>query len=291
MEGGERISHAVGHQTPLPPPGARVVLGIPQLHPVVFQVGSLVSRGLYRSHQHQLLFDRRPVDRPEVADRRTADAHAPPPPFGFRAHDALRAGSGSSPPLRPYGEADFQALFQFGLHEALMFLVVLITVFGPLSGGHFNPAVTLVFALRREIGARLGLAYAAVQMLGAVAGVAVAHAMFEAPLLQVSSRLRTGPTQVFSEGVATFGLVLTILGCVRLRPAFTPAAVGLYITSAYWFTASTSFANPAVTAARSLSDTFTGIAPASAPGFVAGQLAGALAAALFVGWLLPGRRP
>lgn len=164
-------------------------------------------------------------------------------------------------------------------------LVVLITVFGPLSGAHFNPAVTLVFAIRREIGWPLAAAYTASQTAGGVLGVFAAHAMFAEPVLQVSAKLRDGPAQAFSEGVATFGLLLTILGTLRFRPALTPAAVGLYITSAYWFTASTSFANPAVTFARSLSDTFAGIAPASVPAFIAAQIAGALAAALVCGWL------
>jgi glycerol uptake facilitator-like aquaporin len=164
-------------------------------------------------------------------------------------------------------------------------LIVLITVFGPLSGAHFNPAVTFAFALKREIGVRLALAYGAVQVLGAVVGVWVAHAMFAEPLLQVSAKLREGPALAFSEFIATFGLLATIFGAVRFRPDFTPVAVGLYITSAYWFTASTSFANPAVTIARSLSDTFAGIAPTSAPAFIAAQFVGALAAVLVFGWL------
>lgn len=165
-------------------------------------------------------------------------------------------------------------------------LVVLITVFGPLSGAHFNPAVTLVFALRREMSARAAGAYVAAQVLGGIAGVYAAHAMFAAPLLQVSTKLRDGPAQAFSEFVATFGLIGAILGCQRFRPEFTPVAVGLYITAAYWFTASTSFANPAVTVARSLTDSFAGIAPGSAPAFVAAQLAGAVVGTLTFGWLL-----
>ena len=168
-------------------------------------------------------------------------------------------------------------------------LVVLITVFGPVSGAHFNPAVTLVMALRREIAAGLALGYAAVQTAGAVLGVWAAHLMFASPVLDVSMKLRDGPTQVFSEAVATFGLILTILGTGRARPEFTPVAVGLYITAAYWFTASTSFANPAVTMARSLTDSFAGIAPTSVPGFLAGQLAGALAAMVLSRWLFPAR--
>ena len=165
-------------------------------------------------------------------------------------------------------------------------LTVLITIFGPLSGAHFNPAVTLVFAFRREIGWRLAAAYVAIQAVAAIAGVYAAHAMFAEPILQASTKLRDGPAQAFSEAVATFGLVLTILGTLRFRPNFTPAAVGLYITAAYWFTASTSFANPAVTVARSLTDTFAGIAPTSAPAFIAAQLVGAAIAAVLGGWLL-----
>lgn len=165
-------------------------------------------------------------------------------------------------------------------------LVVLITVFGPISGAHFNPAVSLAFALRRELPWRTAALYVVAQCVGAVLGVFAAHAMFAEPILQVSAKLRDGPAQVFAEAVATFGLVLTILGTLRFRPDFTPAAVGLYITSAYWFTASTSFANPAVTLARSLSDTFAGIAPSSAPGFWLGQLAGTLLAVAFAAWLL-----
>jgi len=165
-------------------------------------------------------------------------------------------------------------------------LVVLITIFGPISGAHLNPAVTLAFALRREIGWVTALAYVSVQIVGAVIGVWAAHLMFAEPLFQVSAKLRAGPHQAFSEFIATFGLLATIFGTVRFRPDFTPAAVGLYITSAYWFTASTSFANPAVTLARSLSNTFAGIAPVSAPAFIAAQLAGALAAVGLFGWLL-----
>ena len=169
-------------------------------------------------------------------------------------------------------------------------LVVLITILGPISGAHFNPAVTLAFAVRREITWRLALAYAAVQTASGVLGVWVAHAMFAEPILQVSGKLREGPSQGLAELVATFGLIGTILGSLRFRPEATPWMVGLYITAAYWFTASTSFANPAVTLARSLTDTFAGIAPVSAPQFVIAQLAGALAGVIAWGWLL-GRSP
>ncbi len=168
-------------------------------------------------------------------------------------------------------------------------LTVLISIFGPLSGAHFNPAVTLVFAVRREIAWKLAVAYVAVQIVGSVAGVWVAHAMFAEPLMQVSTKLRDGSSQVFSEFVATFGLIATILAALRFRPEATPGLVGLYIASAYWFTASTSFANPAVTIARSLSNTFAGIAPSSAPGFIAAQIIGAVTAGLAIGWLLTER--
>ena len=165
-------------------------------------------------------------------------------------------------------------------------LVVLITLFGPISGAHFNPVVTLAFAARREVGAWLAVGYIVAQILGAVLGVFAAHAMFGQAIVQVSTRLRDGPSLAFSEAVATFGLMATIFGCIRFKPDFTPVAVGLYITSAYWFTASTSFANPAVTFARSLSNTFAGIAPSSVPLFVAAQCAGAIVGVAVFGWLL-----
>ncbi|MCA8931782.1 MAG: aquaporin family protein, partial [Rhodospirillaceae bacterium] len=164
-------------------------------------------------------------------------------------------------------------------------LVVLITVFGPLSGAHFNPAVTLVFALRREIGGMAALAYLAAQVAGGLIGVWLAHAMFELPVIQTSAHLRSGPAQWLAEIIATAGLVGTILGCLRHRPEFVPAAVGLYITAAYWFTASTSFANPAVTIARGFTDTFSGILPAHVPAFIAAQLAGAVLAWAGMRWL------
>jgi glycerol uptake facilitator-like aquaporin len=157
-------------------------------------------------------------------------------------------------------------------------LFVLITMLGPLSGAHFNPAVTLVMRLRGAIGTPAALGYLVAQLVGGIAGVWVAHAMFDLPVLQVSHHLRSGPGQWLGEGVATFGLVLTILGTVQSRPPWVPASVALYITAAYWFTSSTSFANPAITIARSLSDTFAGIAPVSVPGFIVAQLAGALIA-------------
>jgi glycerol uptake facilitator-like aquaporin len=164
-------------------------------------------------------------------------------------------------------------------------LVVLISVFGPLSGAHFNPAVTLVFALRRELGVGLAAAYVTVQIAGGIVGAWTAHLMFAEPVFQLSQKLREGPAQAFSEGVATFGLILTILGALRFRAEATPFLVGLYISSAYWFTASTSFANPAVTIARALSNTFAGIAPSSAPAFIVAQIAGAVLAARLGRWL------
>jgi glycerol uptake facilitator-like aquaporin len=164
-------------------------------------------------------------------------------------------------------------------------LVVLITIFGPISGAHFNPVVSLVFALRREMSARAAALYVPTQVAGAVLGVFAAHAMFALPILQVSTKLRDGPAQGFSEGVATFGLIATILGSLRFKPSATPMMVGLYITAAYWFTASTSFANPAVTVARSLSDTFAGIAPSSVAQFVVAQLMGGLVAMGLFKWL------
>ena len=165
-------------------------------------------------------------------------------------------------------------------------LVVLITIFGPVSGAHFNPAVTLSFLIRREITVSAAIAYVAVQIIGGIIGTWSAHLMFAQEIFQLSSHVRTGGAQWFSEGVATFGLVATILGTLRWRPEAVAYMVGLYITAAYWFTASTSFANPAVTIARSLTDTFSGIYPAHAPGFILAQLVGALVATLTIGWLV-----
>ncbi len=165
-------------------------------------------------------------------------------------------------------------------------LVVLIHLFGPISGAHFNPVVTLVAVLKRQTSVHGAIRYAAAQLAGAVVGVWTAHAMFAEPILQVSAKARDGLPQGLAECVATFGLIGTILGTQRHRPDATPAAVGLYITAAYWFTASTSFANPAVTIARSLSNSFAGIAPHSAPLFIAGQLAGTMAAVFVFTWLL-----
>ena len=165
-------------------------------------------------------------------------------------------------------------------------LVVLLTVFGPISGAHFNPAVTLVFALRGALSAGAATGYAAAQIGGGVLGTFAAHLMFDLPLLDWSEHGRSGLGQWWAEIVATFGLVGVILGGLRFRAEAIPWLVGLYITAAYWFTASTSFANPAVAIARALTDTFAGIRPADLPGFIAAEFAGALSAAAVFHWLL-----
>ena len=170
-------------------------------------------------------------------------------------------------------------------------LVVLITILGPVSGAHFNPAVTLVFALRREIGMGCSLGYALAQIAGGVAGALLAHAMFELPLWQASTTVRSGSAQWLAETVAAFGLVFTILAGIRHRPEAVAWLVGLYITAAYWFTASTSFANPAVAIARAFTDTFAGIRPLDLPGFIAAELIGAVIAMLLAGWLLEEPEP
>ncbi len=154
-------------------------------------------------------------------------------------------------------------------------LFVLITAFGPVSGAHFNPAVSTVFCLRGELNRSEALAYTVAQLAGGILGVWAAHVMFDLPVLQVSLKTRTGWGQWTGELVATFGLLLTIFATLRARPTWVPASVALYIAAAYWFTSSTSFANPAITVARSLSNSFAGIAPADVPGFIAAQLAGA----------------
>jgi glycerol uptake facilitator-like aquaporin len=167
-------------------------------------------------------------------------------------------------------------------------LVCLILTFGPISGAHFNPAVTLADAWQRGLPWREVPAYVSAQAAGALAGAAVAHLMFGLPVLSASRHARAGAAQLFGEFVATFGLLAVVWGCVRLqRPSVVPFAVAAYIMSAAWFTSSTSFANPAVTLARSLSDTFVGIRPADVPGFVAAQLAGAAAATALFRWLIP----
>lgn len=168
-------------------------------------------------------------------------------------------------------------------------LVVLILIFGPLSGAHFNPAVTVAFALKKSIRWNVVPTYIIAQCAGALVGVWAAHLMFEQPLWQNSLTIRTGAGQWLGEAIATFGLLLTILGCEARRSDAVPYAVGLYITAAYWFTSSTSFANPAVTVARSMSNTFTGIAPSGVAAFVAAQFAGMLASVALTHWLWGGR--
>lgn len=165
-------------------------------------------------------------------------------------------------------------------------LVVLILIFAPISGAHFNPAVTLSFLLQGWIERRVAAAYVIVQIVGGILGVVVAHMMFEEPLLSMSTTTRTGVSQWTAEFVATFGLIATILGCLRARPEATPYAVGLFITAGYWFTSSTSFANPAVAVARTLTETFAGIRPVDAPAFVITQLAAAVVVTLVFRWLL-----
>ena len=182
---------------------------------------------------------------------------------------------------------DAVALLANTLATAAM-LFVLITILGPISGAHMNPAVSLVAASRRELAWRDASAYIPIQIACGILGAWAAHLMFELPALQVSVRARTGLGQWVGEAIATFGMVLTIIGSVRHRPAWVPATVALYIAAAYWFTSSTSFANPAITMARSLSDSFAGIAPADVPAFVAAQLAGAALAALAAQWLFDG---
>jgi glycerol uptake facilitator-like aquaporin len=166
-------------------------------------------------------------------------------------------------------------------------LVALILTFGPISGAHFNPVVTLCMASRGSLPWRQAPAYIAAQIVGALSGVAAAHLMFAEPILSVSTHARSGPAQAFSESVATFGLLGVICGCGRGRAEAVPFAVAAYITSAYWFTASTSFANPAVTLARALTRTFAGIRPLDVPAFIAAQLLGAFAAVLLFRWLIP----
>src|SRR5579863_1396685 len=166
-------------------------------------------------------------------------------------------------------------------------LVALILTFGPISGAHFNPAVTLVDAMERGLSWTDAACYVSVQCLGAATATIAAHLMFQLPLVSLSHHARSGPAQVFSEFVATFGLLCVIWGCSRMRSEMVPFAVGAYITAAYWFTASTSFANPAVTIARALTDTFSGIRPADVPWFVLAQFLGACAATLLFRWLVP----
>jgi glycerol uptake facilitator-like aquaporin len=165
-------------------------------------------------------------------------------------------------------------------------LVVLITILGPISGAHFNPAVSLIFALKRELTTRDAALYVGAQILGGILGTIIAHGMFALPLLDASLKVRTGGAQWFAEAVAAFGLVATILGGIRFQRTAVPWLVGLYITAAYWFTASTSFANPAVAIGRSLTNTFSGIRPVDLPGFIAAEFFGAVLGMLVMTWLL-----
>jgi glycerol uptake facilitator-like aquaporin len=165
-------------------------------------------------------------------------------------------------------------------------LVVLITILGPISGAHFNPAVTMIFALKRELTPREALLYIVAQVAGGIAGTMLAHAMFALPLLDASMKMRSGGAQWLAEGVAAFGLIATILAGIRFERASVPWLVGLYITAAYWFTSSTSFANPAVAIARSMTNTFSGIRPVDLSGFIIAELCGALAALMLMSWLL-----
>ena len=167
-------------------------------------------------------------------------------------------------------------------------LVVLITILGPISGAHFNPAVSMVFALKGDLAPHQTGIYVAAQIVGGIIGTVTAHLMFALPIVEASLKARTGGAQWFAEGVATFGLIATILAGIRFERAAVPWLVGLYITAAYWFTASTSFANPAVSIARSLTNTFSGIRPGDLPGFIVAELAGAICALALMTWLLRG---
>jgi len=164
-------------------------------------------------------------------------------------------------------------------------LAVIIIIFSPISGAHFNPAVTLVFLIRRDIKINTAFYYMVVQVLGGLAGALVAHIMFELPLIEASTHIRSGISQWVAEFVATFGLIMTILGCLKARPETIPYAVGLFISAGYWFTSSTSFANPAVTIARTITNTFSGISPIDAPAFILVQLLSASVAVFVFGWL------
>jgi glycerol uptake facilitator-like aquaporin len=164
-------------------------------------------------------------------------------------------------------------------------LAVLVAVFAPMSGAHFNPLVSMALAARGRMERRHAVAFVAVQFVGAILGVMAAHAMFDEPIVSLATKVRTGPAQAWSEFIATFGLIMVIFACIEQKLSSAPALIGAYIAAAYWFTASTSFANPAVAVARSLSDTFAGIRPADVPAFVIAQVLGAVAATLFSAWL------
>lgn len=202
---------------------------------------------------------------------------------------ATVVGSGVMAEALAEGNAAVALLGNTAATGAILF--VLITAFGPISGAHFNPAVSLVFVLLRELPLSLFARYVVMQLAGGIAGTILAHAMFELPLVQESQHVRAGAGQFLAEAVATFGLIVTILGCRRFRAAAIPAAVGCYIAAGYWFTASTSFANPAVAVARSLTDTFSGIRPIDAPWFIAAEFVGALIALVVMRWLLADATP
>ena len=221
----------------------------------------------------------RPPERPDLGRRLAAEA------VGTAFLLATVVGSGIMGERLAAGNAAVALLANTLATGAA--LVALILTFGPISGAHFNPAVTLADASQGGLPWRDVPGYVAVQIAGAFAGVAAANIMFELPPFFASRHARQGPAQMFSEFVATFGLLAVIWGCARLRSAAVPFAVAAYITAAYWFTASTSFANPAVTLARAASDTFAGIRPADAPGFVGAQLVGAALATVLFRWLVP----
>jgi glycerol uptake facilitator-like aquaporin len=221
----------------------------------------------------------RPLERPDLGRRLAAEA------VGTAFLLATVVGSGIMGERLAAGNAAVALLANTLATGAA--LVALILTFGPISGAHFNPAVTLADASQGGLSWRDVPGYVAVQIVGAFAGVAAANIMFELPLFFASRHVRHGPAQMFSEFVATFGLLAVIWGCARLRSAAVPFAVAAYITAAYWFTASTSFANPAVTLARAASDTFAGIRPADVPGFIVAQLIGAAAATMLFRWLVP----
>ena len=221
----------------------------------------------------------RPLERPDLGRRLAAEA------VGSAFLLATVVGSGIMGERLAAGNAAVALLANTLATGAA--LVALILTFGPISGAHFNPAVTLADASQGGLSWRDVPGYVAVQIVGAFAGVAAANIMFELPPFFASRHARQGPAQMFSEFVATFGLLAVIWGCARLRSAAVPFAVAAYITAAYWFTASTSFANPAVTLARAASDTFAGIRPADVPGFIVAQLTGAAAATMLFRWLVP----
>ena len=221
----------------------------------------------------------RPLERPDLGRRLAAEA------VGTAFLLATVVGSGIMGERLAAGNAAVALLANTLATGAA--LVALILTFGPISGAHFNPAVTLADASQGGLSWRDVPGYVAVQIVGAFAGVAAANIMFELPLFFASRHVRHGPAQMFSEFVATFGLLAVIWGCARLRSAAVPFAVAAYITAAYWFTASTSFANPAVTLARAATDTFAGIRPVDVPGFIVAQLIGAAAATMLFRWLVP----